>query len=173
MGMIVREHVAYSMQDKANIRFDVDLIDSIVAVEKEFGVFNPGAGGGHHLALIADLTGVFPDNHPDIARWRKWFAHLKTVYCKSDPKFTMHDKLRQIIFDNVKPAGKHLPMRFYWNRQDDPNKQDITTTLGRPPQPMDPTSNYLIVTITSLAADAAWRQARAKAGARRKARRKK
>jgi hypothetical protein len=170
MGMIVREQVAYAMQDMANQRFEVDLIEGVVAVEREFQIFN--RSNNHPLELIADLTGIFPGNHSDIPRWHRWFQYLRQVKCSSDPSFTMHDKLREVIFENITAGGANLPMRFYWSRQDDPNRQDITLHDGSPPQPMVPTATYRIVAITSISTDAARRQAAAKAKARQKTRRR-
>ncbi len=173
MGMIVARHVVFGMQNKANERFELDLIESVAAAEEEFGIFDPEGndGAGHPLEAIADLTGIFPDNHPDIPRWRKWFRYLRTVNCVSDPDLTLHDKLRQIIYDNIKPDGPQLPMRFNWLRQDDPQKQDVTYRDAVPLSPMEAAATYRIVTITSIAAGAARQQARAKARSRRAARR--
>lgn len=162
MGMFVRESVVPSLQGLANERFDADVIEYVVAAEKEFRLFDPSKK--HPLELIADLMGIIPGNHQEIPKWNEWFRYLRTLRCSSDPAVTVHDKLRSVIFENISGNGAHLPMKFVWVGQGgDPGHHDITYGDSS-----ESGTIYRVVRIASVAPLAAPRRAGPRAKARRK-----
>ncbi|MBN9533421.1 MAG: hypothetical protein J0I26_01970 [Alphaproteobacteria bacterium] len=143
MGKLVADHSVPRIQSQLNQRFSPgDELTLMVALHKEFQIFNDGKALRHTAALL----NILPADQKDRKGWFAYLENLKKV--PSDAKGQNgHDRVIGALQQNLSSKAP-LPVYFTWHlRADNPG---VSVSRGTPLSFSHET--YLVISVPTIPA---------------------